>query len=602
VNSGSLSSPWRRVHLLVFALLWLGPTFAASLLSAPYWQTNDDPFTDRSLRGFQLPDGPDPYPFHSGTPFTFPLAMLYSLTQEVPWFFLAHLACRLVAAGVLIRLALHSSRTWERVLLLAVNCATLEVGYFIFGQFTETGVLITAAGMLAWIRGPRAMGLSRGWWSALVVTTVCLGGAVRFKSCALTLVMLLPPGVVLLAWPHAMWWLRRLWRRGSSPRLVAESLRTGRSLWTRGAPMAITLGALFVLEVWNAHVYGRTPEYREFLQYAIAQQELFDYGQRPYREDTRAAFESVGWTANDHTLAKCALQLEEDKFNKDVFLKLAKWFDQNVGRILEPIDWPTVVGNAFSGGNALFLCLPLGSLCLLRHRRKQLAAFVVVVAMACVVLAYCGVYLNKLPLRVIRPTAALVVLFMLTAPARRRPFDGPLSIALKVIGVIFPLLAAVAYHDNLWPEQRRYAAVEKEYRRMMAEIAPYGREPGVIFIVGCAMPYEAIPAYDNPYEYASIRTVFLATARFPAWKKQLDAWDTRDVFRSILYRPDTYLLMDPGLVPMIWQALYERFGEAGQAQVLTGPFDTTFGGKVHLVRFVRPEAGQGERTGMPPGR
>lgn len=590
--------PWPRnlrYSLLAFTVFWLGPTAVASLWSAPYWQTCDDWHIDRTLRGFQLPGGPDAFAVYSGLVWTLPLSLLYSLTQDIPWYFIAHMAGRMLASWVVLRLALRSSGTWERLVLVGLYCGSLDTGFFVLGQFTETAVLLSGAGILAWIRGYRLLGVSKATWFTIVVAAMCLGAAIRYKSCLLTCAALLPPGAVIMAWPGAVRWFRLLRKHPAAGGTSCAALLTScaglpgtRWVLCRSLPMAVALSAVVGLQFLNDRIYSANAGFKEFVAYVTPQQELYDYGQCPYRVDTKEAFDSVGWSQVDYYLAMIAFQTEEDKFSREAFLKISEWFDQKYGRIIKPVDWGAVFSNTMSGANAVFYCYPIATLMLLRHRRRHLVAFVVVISTTLLVLLYCGLYLNKLPLRVLRPSATLIILFFLTTPARSRPGASLADAALKALGVCISLVAAGAFLHDLSRSQQSYANAEKEYRRMMEIIAPFGRDPGLIFAVGNAMPYESIPAYDNPHEYSDVRVVWLPTSRFPNWEQQRVAWGVPDVFNAILHRPNTYVLTPNLAAPILGIALLERYAVIAPLESMTDTF-VFHRDRVRLVRFVPPE-------------
>jgi hypothetical protein len=605
---GNSAGDWlrsRRVVGLLLLLLTIGPVFCGHYFYTPYWQSNDDPFMEMTLRGFQLPGGPSPFVVYSNMLWSWPIAGLYRLSQEIPWYFLAHLVARLVSCAVVMRLVLSAATSWQQVLIAGVYAFTVDVRYCVFTQFTETAALVAGAGMLTWMRGPR--GLRTGWWqwSAAVVGLLVVGGLIRGESAKLLMAIGLPAGLCLLVVP--VW--RRVVRLARQDR--SAMARTGEvgavgpfgailpRRWlvvcaARCAVLAVAAGAIVAVDSVNRGLYAREPGFSEFIEYNALMARLVDYGQMPYREETLPAFAELGWSENDYALATAVFRTDTRVYSLENFRKLANWFAANVGRIPNEVSIEAAMAEFLGAENALLRWLPLASLLLLRHRPRSLLAAGVMIATLLFVYYYLALYM-KLPGRVFRPSSGFFLLFLLTNPARARGVAGPWGIAAGVIGVCLLGMAGWTHLDALSDRAARFGRAEREYRAMIRGIGPFGQEPGLVFVEGCALPYEAIPAYEGPQDTAAIRRVWIPYSRVPVWEEQRKAWGVEDVMVALVRRPGTTLLGSEWVAARVQQCLYERYGILARVVPLTENFYPIYGGLVRLFRFEVVEPPQSPR-------
>src|SRR5262249_2119957 len=122
----------------------------------PAFQTNDDVAMGLMAAGAIITREPSPFLLFVNPLIGLPLSKLSAAFPHTPWYYLAHLAPRLLAGVVCAPALLVRRPTCVRAGLLAAFFLTVDVFLYTVPQFTIAAGLAATAAVLLWLsRGPK---------------------------------------------------------------------------------------------------------------------------------------------------------------------------------------------------------------------------------------------------------------------------------------------------------------------------------------------------------------------------------------------------------------------------------------------------------------
>jgi hypothetical protein len=269
---------------LAFSLLATAVLFATTFaVLSPSFQTNDDPQIEMIAAGRGMGLAPDEHLIFTNVIIGQLLKSLYVTSPSVPWYGGYLLVVQFLAQATLLYCTIaHGFSRW-RLATYLLFFASIGIFYLNNLQFTTTACLAGQGGAVACLLALRrsATAADRSVYGLLGVgiALLVLASWIRLDAFYLTALVGLPAALCLMGWP---------WRR----EVVRVALAGG----------GVCLALVVLSAAYNNAYYARNPRWQAFLTYNKLRIKFNDYGWTRYTPETAAAFESVGWTENDHAM------------------------------------------------------------------------------------------------------------------------------------------------------------------------------------------------------------------------------------------------------------------------------------------------------------
>lgn len=278
-----------------------------------YFETNDERIISEILSG-ALSAKPDAHVAHINYLLTLPIAGLYSLTKQVPWYGL----CLILLQGlayflVFISIYFKCRRKRDILVSTALFIIILFSNISLLGkiQFTSTAMLMAAAGYLCLlIEDISAPARSQIRSYIFFFLLELLAFFLRKES----MLLIIPLGIAVFG--------------GTC--LINTSL----PLQKRIRPLIITVSMLvsiFFISFLGNTIGYHSPEWKEYLKTSHARAELFDYLGTPSYEEVQPILESYGVTAASYNAYRDLTMLDEN-INSDCLDAIVKYQASKVSR------------------------------------------------------------------------------------------------------------------------------------------------------------------------------------------------------------------------------------------------------------------------------
>jgi hypothetical protein len=263
-----------------------------------------------------------------------------------------------------------------------------------------------------------------------------------------------------------------------------------------------------------------------------------------YNEDTKALFDSVGWTSNDLDLFQDWYFMDEDLYSAGNLRKLSGHFPKfNFNKttnysLAKKIAFPTtqIVIYFFL---AFLWFVPWGSL-------RVVAG---TAAWTFLVLLYLMGY-EKRPERVYLPALFFLAVFALfhcvpkwknhSQLFKNAPFFKPVAVLL----LAFLSLFTVFFFVKEYSRNRRWVECENMMKTYMNNLRPQDNQLYALW--GSNFPYEFFNAFDDFEAYRHFNIIALTWfQRTPTTKTMLDRFGIKDLFRDMVDNPNLFLICTP---------------------------------------------------------
>jgi hypothetical protein len=525
-------------HAAAIAALVVVVVLGAVLLAlTPSYSTNDDPVMAMIASGSGIATSSDPHLVFSSALIGRTLGGLYDAAPHLPWYGLYLLSVQALSHVALLTVLLVSAGLGRGLLAFGLYFLAVGLPFATELQFTSTAMLASLAGglgLLSSLRSPNVGATATGLAGLVLV----LGSLVRFQGFALSLFLLLP--AALLCLPRPM--LRR------------------RALAATAVAFIPALG----LHAWDRSTY-RAPEWREFLDLNDAVRDIVDRDKAPYSAETAAAYERVGWSANDAALIWNWLYFDQRVFTAARMRQLVRLVSPRG----TPLREPGVAADRFRVAvqrdllKPRWLLLPMVLAALVgiaRPDERQLRALGAT-AFLCLAVAAFLAFDGHAPAHVVHPVLAApcgVVLLLRprdagTRGARARAW----LVGLLVAGA---LVISVGRAVRVG---REAAARNRELRSSLAAVDPSLRHLHVAW--GTAFPYEAVLPLEDAAYLSSLRLYSIGwPQRSPVSDRMLKSFAIDDLVLALFCRPDVSLIARPAQPLLLEAYAQEHLGFDGR--------------------------------------
>lgn len=337
----------------------------------------------------------------------------------------------------------------------------------------------------------------------------------------------------------------------------------------------------WMLETYNRSQYAVNAAWSETHEYQRLRMLFMDLGRIAYSPENQAAFDSVGWSRNDHAMLVNWFFLDDEVFGIDNLRALSERAHRSA---LRPATAGSLVGAALSASNVILvgwaallaIALPIG-----RWPGRLWVVCVGLWPFALVMLI--SVVFRPPPLRVTLPIwtlSMLLPLFYLLA--RGKPGVG----FGKVLALLPALIVAAVVSRVGWAAVVRTHALEEQALAVEAELRQIAGLRGNPLVVDWGDAFHAQLAYrpfDRNEAYAALPMIHIGWGtRLEPNRLMLKSRGIGDLHRALFTRDDVLIGASEDRLAILRTYLWEHYG------VHTTP-ETVFRGRyVTLYRLRCP--------------
>jgi hypothetical protein len=355
----------------------LAPAILALSFFTVRYETNDDAMMNFITSGIVFTNRPDEHMLFSNVVLGLALKSLYQTAPEVPWYGLHQVAALFLAAVAGVYALIRVNASFRQALASLLFVTVGVVPCLIEMQFTKTACIVSFSGFLL-LLVPMFGVTPRPWLIDLCGCILVLWGSlIRFESCFLALVMVVPLAVVAAI---------------HSPQ---------RAPW-RAVPIGLVLVAAAAFVQVNRSYYASEPAWTHFYEYNAVRAEFTDYKRFPYTAETAPFYLKAGWSVHDYAMLYNWFFADPDRYSLDQLKHLAATIPPAV-----PQSLGEVTINVFRNlpSHATLLVLIIGVICgaaLTTSDRWSFITYVILFALPWFMTAYLGAYF-WIPTRVAVP-------------------------------------------------------------------------------------------------------------------------------------------------------------------------------------------------------
>lgn len=533
-TGGFLRAALRERPFAVSAVAALAVTLGSVAAFTPRFETNDDVAMTMIASGVGFTDRPDEHILYSSILLGVALKGLYVAAPSVPWYGLYQFAALAAAAAGIAYALLRVNPSPRQAAAVLLFLGVAIVPCLVSVQFTKTSFLVSLAGLLLFLAPLRGAPPSRAA-DAGAVALVILGTFIRFQSYLLAGALLLPVAVAAL---------------------VADPWATLR----RGVPVvAVTVVAAGVYLAGFSY-YNRDPAWKDSFALGNARVEFTDYDRFRYTEQTRPAFEAVGWDALDLDMIRNWYYADRRLYSVDNLRRLAATVPPAPR---PPLADPVAAVRGVLADPGLFrliLALPCAVALAGGVRRLALPATLFATSAG---LTLALNYFFWLPNRVAFPLLAGVVAgAVLRPPDPNPPRAGTagyvldrLALVAAGIGAVALVAASLAAAEETSDQFRRK---REDALKMIQALKP---RPDQLYVVWREwFPFEAlVTPLGDPSPLRPLRCVGLSSLQdTPFFERRLEQFGVTDLCLAICERPDVRLVAIPPMVENLFRPYVRR--------------------------------------------
>ncbi len=560
VEGRSIISTFKdRIYLTSFlvSLAFLGLTF---LVFRPHFQFNDDTFVLLLLKGVGMVGAPTALNQRENIFLCWVLKELYIFLPSIQWYSWFLVATQFLSFWALMAaFQMGSQRSFKFVLFLFVS-AVLFMYFFANLQWTNTSSLasIGAFFLLAslWREDGKRFGIA-----PYLLAFVLIVFSIELRSSSFFLIAVLSLPVL---WDLA-------WKKKLTPARVRI--------------LGFTFGTLVLslsMVAFDYHYYHQDPGWVKSIDFFNQHFELHETRNPVYNEQTKAVFDSVGWTANDLAMFQNWYFLDEDIYSVEHLKKLCEYFPKwGVDKTSSDSPLSEKLSN-LNTQLALYSFIAILFLIPWRSFRFMLVNAFWMFAVMYVLMVY-----EKLPERVYLP--ALLFLALLAVFYAVPKWDNPAAGTAQKKGYlnIAVVLALVLAGFNVFFLQREITKNQKwnQYEHLLNnEMDQFHPQDDQLYVIwDSAFPYELMGAFDD-YECFRHFNVAVLTwfQRSPTTRAMLNRFGVNHLFRDLVDNPKVFLICSPWELNAYRTCMMEKYQMPIDPEpAVSGNFFTAY--RIHSV-------------------
>jgi len=358
-------------------------------------------------------------------------------------------------------------------------------------------------------------------------------------------------------------------------------------------PTRITLVRFLILTAlisfstigFNHIYYQRAPGWAPFIDFFDQHFELHEVRDPVYDQDSKALFDSVGWTSNDLDLFQDWYFMDEDLYSADNLRKLSGHFPKfNFNKttnysLTKKISFPTTQ-IVFYFFLAFLWFVPRGSIRVVAG--TAVWSFLVLIFL----MGY-----EKLPERVYLPALFFLTVFAVfhcvpkwknhSQVSNKKSFFLPIAVLL----LVFLSLFTAHFFQQEYSRNRRWVECENQMKTYMYNFHPQDNQ--LFALWGSNFPYEFFNAFDDFEAYRHFNIIALTWfQRTPTTRAMLDRFGIKDLFRNMVDNPNLFLICTPSETDGYRIHMREKFNLDTQLEsVFNCPFFSVY--RVHKASSAR---------------
>jgi len=525
---------------LTSALMLLVVFGIATHFFVPSYQTNDDTGMHTVLRGLEKVDSPDEHLRYTNVIVGFALKGLYTVARGIPWYPLFHYFVNWLAAAAVLYVLISKGFTWTRVLFFLLYFISVVLYFLNYIQFTMTSIIAGASGVVLFL-GQIDRREDRRTWTLIGLSILCivLSCLVRRKGLYLVILVSLPVMIILF--------VDRM-----------RDARHRKTILREYALFLLVSGILCVSAIgFNRWYYNSDPDWDNFYRINTLKGQFIDFDRVDYTPETKAVFDSVGWSENDFAMLKGWFYADLDVFSPakmETVLANFPFIEPNRPLSTLADELPLVFRNT------LILWFLVVLFAMFVPRRKRLNLLIIGVNTVWVVLLMCYMILYlKLPLRVYYPMVSFIVLIGLLWT------DRAISRPRKAIGIISTVwlvlvcLAVYVFLRDIYVVADYKRIRNANLRRTMIEINP---SPDKLFVTwGAIFPHEYVLPFDSMRYLNDFKIIGVSTTlHTPFTHRRMEEFGIDDLYLGLVENPNVYLVASERRLPFYATYMREHYG------------------------------------------
>ncbi|MDZ4818865.1 MAG: hypothetical protein SGJ20_07825 [Planctomycetota bacterium] len=555
----------------------------------PGFDTNDDAIMSMIASGVGFGLKPDEHLIFSNVLIGQVLKTMYTWLPSVPWYGCYLVALQALANVIMVYCTVRRGYSRPRIRCYLIYFFVAGLYFLNNLQFTTTAFMVGQSGALLsllslqrYAQGERSWRI--GLTLCLAAPLMILGGLIRFESLMLLLVLLMP------VWAFFIY-VRPL-RRQNFLRVAALA--------------SIVIFVSLACKSYNTAYYEADPAWRDFYSYNRLRVNFNDLRLVRYSEESKTAFDSVGWSKNDAGMIYEWYYDDEQRYSA-----------ANLTAILEGYNWARERISPANVVDGLYITLQQPKCWILlmaypfllyyvdrRHFNLQLLTGVSVLAWT--VIAGLIMFEKLPPDRVWLPALGFPFAVGLLLTNKQSEYASKLNMCWTLITCpaeraserkyytiypfrIFIALLALNTMFCLWnanySQHRRSRARVRQHKTMDALLAsPHVGKDKLIVGWANSLPYEGVRIFASANSIRHLHLLVLGwPQRTPLHQAIKDRFGIDDLARSLYQRKDIFLVAEPGYQKMLADYIQEHY----QAEI--GYLECPKVSNLNIVQGVRLE-------------
>jgi hypothetical protein len=510
----------------------------------PVWGTNDDVGMSMLGAGVWNSAQPTAYLLFINVLLGGAIQHLYMWVPSVPWYGIVFILILFASLIVLNHAVFRLRRDPLAMLLVGGACLATCLPALWHMQFTVISGLAALAGMSVLLsqairRTPGVGGAVRAF--VLALTLLFVGGMMRFQSCVMVLVLTIPAlGVLVFSGLGAI--------RTAKRRLLHVGIFV--------LVVLIGLGGLLGLERVDAYSYSKDPGWTEWHKLNEAKSEFLDYDRVKFNEQTKPAFDRVGWSENDYRMIMTWQYVDPVHFAPEKFQEVvaAAADDDEAGSAISIHPGIYVRSDllVMVRDSSLLPVILVAAVLLVQWRKRTFAYLAVLMLAVCGLTYYLYAELGRAPLRVqlLLWFCTIWLVLMLVGGSRVKTLAHrslgrivqALVAALVGVSLVVGGLQAFRNAENLVDaKQQQYLGM----RDRLASWSAHLPDDAIIYNIGSSFPFEyQLPLASFDPLRAVKGFVWVASANQSPTQRQLLAGLglQNDFFGAMAAKPNVFLV------------------------------------------------------------
>lgn len=537
------------------------------LLITPVYDQPDDPTMGLVVSGYGNADGPDEHLIYSNVVIGLILKKLYLTAPLVPWYGAYLLLIQFLAHWILLYALLLLNRDYRCVLGYILFFLVVGVYCLTHTQFTTTAFLAGMAGLAVILASLflDSEGAHHSWLKWIGALCLIASSLIRYASFQLLILASVP--LLLVA-------LYQLFK-------VIK-------FKTYLIPAAVAVVGVLGCKMYDTHFYQKDNDWRNFIEYHAAAAEVSNYVLVPYTEETRPAFDNVGWSYTDYFMIRNFNYLDPETFslanlrnfnNQKNALNLRKHppiMQARVDAFKTAFTNPVTV---FCIIAAIFFASFNQKLCWQRSIVKWLLMWSALIMIGLIIY-------RKLPERLFISLAALPLYLSLllnlphlVSQIEKKKFKKYLVFRMGVL-LLFLVASVSVWGQVKRSDERVNATVEfKNDLNNLKEMWP-----DKLFLTTCRFPVDLFLPLDNQSEIQGLKWLYLTgRQRSPLFQQKMKVYGIHSPYTELYETDRLYLIMHPRLIPLFKLYIKQHFGVDLEIKSIYE------GGHFRVYRVIDPE-------------